>query len=221
MGICTTEHSSIEAAKSLTYPQLSLTRFPPHAADRGVSGRRSGQMWTAYKSTCIGGAIASQSRQGRQIRGEGSPVPHPRCTPACYRSMPPMQRYLTSRNSSMPYFEPSRPMPLSFMPPKGAISVEMMPSLMPTMPYSRASATRQIAANVAAVEIGGETELGVVGHLDRLGVCLEAVERGDRAEGFFPGDDHVGCHIGQYRRLKEAAALCCALAAGDHPGRPS
>jgi hypothetical protein len=23
-----------------------------------------------------------------------------------YRSMPPMQRYLTSRNSSMPYFEP-------------------------------------------------------------------------------------------------------------------
>jgi hypothetical protein len=35
------------------------------------------------------------------------------------------------------------PMPLSFMPPKGAISVEMMPSLMPTMPYSSASATRQ------------------------------------------------------------------------------
>jgi hypothetical protein len=29
----------------------------------------------------------------------------------------------------MPYFEPSRPMPLSFMPPKGAILVEMMPSL--------------------------------------------------------------------------------------------
>jgi hypothetical protein len=27
------------------------------------------------------------------------------------------------------------PMPLSFMPPKGAISVEMMPSLKPTMPY--------------------------------------------------------------------------------------
>jgi hypothetical protein len=44
----------------------------------------------------------------------------------------------------MPYFEPSRPIPLSFMPPKGAISVEMMPSLMPTMPYSRASATRQM-----------------------------------------------------------------------------
>jgi hypothetical protein len=38
--------------------------------------------------------------------------------------------------------------PLSLMPPKGAISpvdlAEMMPSLMPTMPYSRASATRQM-----------------------------------------------------------------------------
>jgi hypothetical protein len=30
------------------------------------------------------------------------------------------------------------------MPPKGAISVEMMPSLMPTMPHSSPSATRQM-----------------------------------------------------------------------------
>jgi hypothetical protein len=40
------------------------------------------------------------------------------------------------------------PMPLSCMPPNGAISPvdfgEMMPSLMPTMPYSSASATRQM-----------------------------------------------------------------------------
>jgi hypothetical protein len=36
------------------------------------------------------------------------------------------------------------PMPLSFMPPNGAISVEMMPSLIRTMPYSSASATRQM-----------------------------------------------------------------------------
>jgi hypothetical protein len=30
----------------------------------------------------------------------------------------------------MPYFGPSQPMPDSFMPPNGTISVEMMPSLM-------------------------------------------------------------------------------------------
>jgi hypothetical protein len=39
-------------------------------------------------------------------------------------------------------------MPLSFMPPNGAISpmdlAKMMHSLMPTMPHSRPSATRQM-----------------------------------------------------------------------------
>ena len=34
----------------------------------------------------------------------------------------------------MPYFEPSRPMPDSFMPPNGATSVETKPVLTPTMP---------------------------------------------------------------------------------------
>src|ERR1700758_1955043 len=116
-------------------------------------------------------------------------TPTPACSPNSYRSMPPMQRYLTSRNSSMPYFEPSRPMPLSFMPPKGAISVEMMPSLMPTMPYSSASATHQMRPMTRPVERGGNTPpqpspaggggkgWGVVGHLDHLVFGLEAVER--------------------------------------------
>src|SRR5271157_3474421 len=48
------------------------------------------------------------------------------------------------------------------------------------------------AADVAAVEIGGEAELGVVGHLDRLGLALEAVERRDGPKDLFLGDDHVG-----------------------------
>src|ERR1700680_1181627 len=47
------------------------------------------------------------------------------------------------------------------------------------------------AADVAAVEIGGEAEFGVVGHLYRLRLGLEAVERGDRAKGLLLGDDHV------------------------------
>jgi hypothetical protein len=34
----------------------------------------------------------------------------------------------------MPYFEPSRPIPDSFMPPNGATSVEAKPVLMPRMP---------------------------------------------------------------------------------------
>ena len=43
----------------------------------------------------------------------------------------------------MPYFEPSRPMPDSFIPPNGATSVEMNPVLIPTIPYSSPSETRQ------------------------------------------------------------------------------
>src|SRR5437867_9113723 len=61
-----------------------------------------------------------------------------------HRSTPPNARYFSSSHSSMPCFEPSRPLPDSFTPPKGATSVEMMPVLMPTIPYSSASATRQM-----------------------------------------------------------------------------
>src|SRR2546430_10364528 len=67
------------------------------------------------------------------------------------------------------------------------------------------------AADVAAVEIGGEAEFGVVGHLDRVGLGPEAVEWRDRAEGLLLGYYHVGRHIGQHSRLEEAAALRGAL----------
>src|SRR5689334_1396011 len=72
------------------------------------------------------------------------------------------------------------------------------------------------AANIAAVEIGGEAELGVVGHLDRLGLGLEAVERRHWAKGLFLGDEYVGRHIGQYRRLEERDRECRALTVGHH-----
>src|SRR6266571_7998109 len=56
---------------------------------------------------------------------------------------PPIWKDLISRYSSMPYFEPSRPMPDCLMPPKGATSSETEPVLSPTMPNSNRSATRQ------------------------------------------------------------------------------
>jgi hypothetical protein len=48
------------------------------------------------------------------------------------------------------------------------------------------------AAHVAGVEVGGEAELGVVGHADRLGLVLEAEQRRHRAEGFLARHAHVG-----------------------------
>jgi hypothetical protein len=44
----------------------------------------------------------------------------------------------------MPWCEPSRPRPDCFTPPKGTCSVAITPALMPTMPYSSASATRKM-----------------------------------------------------------------------------
>jgi hypothetical protein len=76
------------------------------------------------------------------------------------------------------------------------------------------------AANVAAVEIGGEAEFGVVGHLDRFVVGLEAVERRDRTKGLLLGDDHVGREVGQHRRLEEGSATRAACRRW-RPWRPS
>src|SRR6266446_6363377 len=131
--------------------------------------------------------------------------------------MPPMQRYLTSRNSSMPYFEPSRPMPLSFMPLNGDLGRDDALVDADDAVFEGLGDAPD-AADVAAVEIGGEAELSVVGHPDGLVFALEAAERGDGPEGLFLGDDHVRRHIGQHGRLEEAAALGGALAAGDDFG---
>ena len=57
---------------------------------------------------------------------------------------PAMHRYFVSSQSSMPYFEPSRPMPDSFMPPNGATSVEMTPGVDAEDPVSSCSETRQM-----------------------------------------------------------------------------
>jgi hypothetical protein len=48
--------------------------------------------------------------------------------------IPASARYFSSSHSSIPYFEPSRPMPDSFIPPNGATSVETKPVLIPMIP---------------------------------------------------------------------------------------
>ncbi len=81
----------------------------------------------------------------------------------------------------MPYFEPSRPRPDSFTPPKGATSVEMSPALMPDDAVLERLGHPPDAADVTGVEVGGQPEFGVVGHADRLGFGLEPEQRRERA----------------------------------------
>src|SRR5215475_8538343 len=71
------------------------------------------------------------------------------------------------------------------------------------------------AADVAAVEIGGEAELGVVGEADGVLLGLEAEERRHRPEGLLARYLHLWRHVHEDRRLEEAAAQGVALAAGD------
>jgi len=57
--------------------------------------------------------------------------------------MLPKQRYFISVYSSMPYLEPSRPMPDSLTPPNAPSAQLMRPSLIPTIPTSNFLATRK------------------------------------------------------------------------------
>src|SRR6266436_10309532 len=88
-------------------------------------------------------ALAEQrlSRERKPQGLQGRP-----CGSCFYGVIPPKHMYFISTNSSIPYLEPSRPRPDCFTPPKGATSVEMMPVLTPTIPVSKALATRQTRA---------------------------------------------------------------------------
>ena len=67
-------------------------------------------------------------------------------------------------------------------------------------------------ADVAGVEIAGQTEFGVVGRVNRFFFRVEAEDRGQRTKGFFAGAQHVGAGVGQHGGLEKLALE--ALAAG-------
>ena len=75
----------------------------------------------------------------------------------------------------MPYFEPSRPMPDSFMPPRGRSRQWIWRDDAFVDADDAVFERRDGApdtADVTTVEIGGEPEFGVVGHLDRFVIGL-------------------------------------------------
>ena len=72
--------------------------------------------------------------------------PWPRLGMLSQASIPPIHRYLISRNSSRPYLEPPRPKPDSLTPPNGATSFDNIPVFIATIPDSSASAILQTRA---------------------------------------------------------------------------
>src|SRR5450830_400430 len=63
----------------------------------------------------------------------------------------------------------------------------------------------EYTAQVTGVEVGGQAELGVVGHRDHFGFVLEAEQRRQWTEGFFLGHGGVLGDVDQDGRLEEVA----------------
>src|SRR4051794_19966763 len=72
------------------------------------------------------------------------------------------------------------------------------------------------AADVTAVEVGGEAELGRVAQRDGVAFLLEAKQRRDGAKGLLARDRHGRRHLGENRRLEKSPAERVALAADQH-----
>src|SRR3954464_1842586 len=72
------------------------------------------------------------------------------------------------------------------------------------------------AADVTAVEVGGEPELGRVGQRDGVAFLLEAEQWRDGAKGLLAGDRHGRRHLGENCRLEKSPAERVTLAADQH-----
>ncbi len=96
-------------------------------------------------------------------------------------------------------------MPDYLIPPKGAASDDMRPVLMPTMPYSSASATRQTPFEVRGVEIGGKAVDGIVGFSHDMIWIFEADEWRKRPERFFLSQPHRADHLSDHSRFKKGS----------------
>lgn len=84
----------------------------------------------------------SEDRDSCVRAGSSSHLRTPECATRIAVAHQSVAMYLASRNSSMPWWPPSRPRPDSFTPPKGAAGSETTPRLRPIMPASRRSETR-------------------------------------------------------------------------------
>jgi hypothetical protein len=93
--------------------------------------------------------------------------------------------------------------PNGFSPPQAASAVEIMSFLMPTVPFSSPSDTRQ---TVAGIEVSSEAKFRGVHHLDRLLLGLEPKEARNVSEGFLARYGDVRDDVAQKRRLEEIAA---------------
>ncbi len=74
------------------------------------------------------------------------------------------------------------------------------------------------SSDIAAIEIGSQTELGIVCESYGVRFGFEAEERRYRSESFFPGNRHCRGNASEDRRLEEASAQGVAMPTNNHGG---
>src|ERR1700694_1204751 len=76
------------------------------------------------------------------------------------------------------------------------------------------------ATDVATVEVTGETEFGVVGHLNGFFIGLKPEERSQGPESFFASDLHLRSDPSQHGWFEESLAKSMAISAQQNTGSP-
>ena len=132
------------AQKALPAPVRMMTRTLGVGVQRLELGPQLSRMASSIALLARGRFSVSTATGPVTSRQDGHFRLAHRCSlSAQTRLRPARLMYLRSSQSSMPYFDPSRPMPDSLIPPNGACSFETRPVLTATMPASSASETRK------------------------------------------------------------------------------
>ena len=120
--------------------QAGIQDSPQRGAGKSLTNHDQ-RTFTVTTLWCLAWVPACAGTTPRDVAGRRKMGRGPGRIPAVHS--PASARYLVSMYSARPWLEPSRPTPDNFTPPNGATSVEIIPVLTPTMPYSSCLDTRQ------------------------------------------------------------------------------
>lgn len=126
------------------------------------------------------------------------------------------QTYLSVRYSLMPYFDPSRPMPEHLTPPKGCFGSRDQACVHANHSIFECLRYRPHAAQIARMEVRGETEFGIFGHFDHVLDLVEGKQWRNRPERLLSRQAHFGSRTRQYSRFVEQLSGRVAPAARHH-----
>lgn len=134
-------------------------------------------------------------------------------SPAVDHQSSSMYTFLGRMNSSSPCRPPSRPIPLSLLPPNGAPAIMGLMPLIEMNPVSSSPATRSARGNVAGMDVAGEAVFAVVRERHGLVLIAESNDGEDRTEDLFLGERAGVVDVSEHRWGDEEASAQVAVQA--------